>query len=653
MTVNARYQPEIDGLRAVAIVPVVLFHAAVPGLRGGYVGVDVFFVISGFLITRLLLTERSETGRTDFWAFYARRVRRLLPALATVTVVVLALGALVLTAAGERQDLSMSALATVGFVANIYFWRTQAVYFAPKLEWLPLVNMWTLSVEEQFYLVWPALLVVAAALARYSGRRTIATIALAVTAVFVLSFAVFIWGAKTKLAATFFLAPTRGWEFALGAMLALFEKSLERWRTVAGAGAAAALGLAAIAAAVFGLFRSFELAVIAAAGGAAAVIVGVTAVRTSLAARLLRTAPFVAVGKLSYSWYLWHWPLLVLVRVYRVGDVGLALSLAVALGSLALAALTFALIENPIRLRRPWPFTLPRQTIAAGAALSCAVAALALAMQLHADAVMRRDPWLSAIDSARTSKAQSPPGCHVPQVFTALAPAQQCLIGAHDTPARLLLWGDSQALQLVDMVAEHATRSNYAAVPWTMSACAPLLPVKHGGLSLRASCAAFDAAVAGQIPSLAQAGLRGIVLASRGFGFAPAPAWIESWKRCLRATLARARALGLRVLVVAPIPEFGLPIPQCLGHGAPERCGAERAEMERRRAPLIDALRETIGEFDNARLWDPFPLLCGPQFCTAVHDGAILYSDRGHLSKAGARYLLPFAAPSLAWLTER
>src|SRR5262249_40029610 len=158
-------------LRAIAITASVCFHVKLPGFAGGFVGVDVFFVISGFLITRMLLSELGCSGDIDFAAFYARRIRRLLPALVAVVVTVLTLAMFVLTPAGEQQELSISAVATIAFVSNYYFWRQQAHYFAGPAEWLPLLNMWTLSVEEQFYLVWPALLVLATTTAQAVRMR--------------------------------------------------------------------------------------------------------------------------------------------------------------------------------------------------------------------------------------------------------------------------------------------------------------------------------------------------------------------------------------------------------------------------------------------------------------------------------------------------
>jgi peptidoglycan/LPS O-acetylase OafA/YrhL len=543
MSRSERYQPEIDGLRAVAITAAVLFHAKLSGFAGGFVGVDVFFVISGFLITRMLLSELSQSGRIDFVAFYARRIRRLLPALVAVVVTVLVLGTFVLSAAGERQDLSISAATTFAFVSNFYFWRLQAFYFAGPAEWLALLNMWTLSVEEQFYLVWPALLVLAAAIARTTRIRGPAIVAAMLIILFAASITVFLWGATAKPTAAFYLTPTRMWEFALGGALALAENSLRRLERIAGI--VALVGLVAIVVSVVMLRPrlAYWITILPAAFGAAAVIGGVSAMPASLVGRVLATAPFVVVGRLSYSWYLWHWPLLALARVHDFGQESLPRDLLVVFGSLGLSALTYRFLENPVRRRKPWPFSGAWQTVAAGAGLSFGVAVLALALYVQADAAAQLDPWLSGIYAARSAEVHSPPTCHLGAKFSGLPPAQSCLVGAAGAPPRILIWGDFHAEHLVEMIGADGIRNGYAAIARTMSACPPLLPTQHSEMRLWDSCLKFNEAVVREMPALARTGVTGIVLGSRQYGFRgplATAADMAAWRESLRAVLSMA-----------------------------------------------------------------------------------------------------------------
>ncbi len=644
-----RYQPEIDGLRAVAITPVVLFHAGVPGLPGGYVGVDVFFVLSGFLITRLLLTELRATGSIAFADFYARRVRRLFPALASVVTAALVLGIFILSPALERPELSRSAVTTMAFVSNVYFWRAQAAYFALSAEWLPLLNMWTLSVEEQFYLLWPAFLIGAVWIGRRTGRSWAGIAAAALAVLFAASFAIFWWGTQHKATATFYLTPARAWEFALGGALTFASDHVSGMRRTGRI--SVTLGLVGIAAAVTMLHGFFFQSVAVAVAGTAAVLVGLAAAPAAMAVRVLQVRPMVVIGKLSYSWYLWHWPLLVFSRIAAPGQHSLTRSLVVALGALALAALTYAGIESPIRRCRPWPFSKPRQTLAAGGVLSLAVAALAAVLNLQANAQMRRDPWLAAI-AAAARKLPQKPGCNMAQRFSALAPAEQCRVGPAAAPPRILVWGDSQAEQLAPLLQADGQRAGYAAATWSMSSCSPVMP-EGVESDLATACRAFDRAVRSRLPLLAQSGFSGIFVASRSFGYQgphARPQALAEWQSGWREIFANARGRNLRVLLLAPIPVFPLPLPQCLAHASPGQCGLDRSAVEKRRAPLLAALGEIAAGYDNVRIWDSLDLLCGAETCTPMRDGLIAYSDSGHLSILGARALAPFAAPQLAWL---
>jgi peptidoglycan/LPS O-acetylase OafA/YrhL len=225
------YRPDIDGLRAIAVAIVVAFHAGLPGVGGGFVGVDVFFVISGYLITGLLLEELRETGSISLSRFYARRVRRLLPAFALVLVSTLLLGSvLLLGVAGEQQDLAKSALAATLSVSNIWFW-SGSNYFSVHADLVPLMHTWSLSVEEQYYLVWPTMLIALLLVAR---KRWEIFTRLLLTVLLLVAIATFAWSLRTMTTdppGAFFLMPMRAWEFALGGGLVLAAPAIARWPT--------------------------------------------------------------------------------------------------------------------------------------------------------------------------------------------------------------------------------------------------------------------------------------------------------------------------------------------------------------------------------------------------------------------------------------
>jgi peptidoglycan/LPS O-acetylase OafA/YrhL len=583
-----------------------------------------------------------------------------------VIFVVLLLGAFVLTPAGEQQDLSISAAATVAFLSNVYFWRTQAPYLADfSNEWVPLLHAWTLSVEEQFYILWPAMLVVTAYFSHKIRVGLLAVVGVLLAVLFVVSFSLSWWGTIAKPVATF-LMPARGWEFVLGSILALAAKPLATrlWYTAA---PLTLMGLVAIVVAIVTLNEDVPypgMAALVPTLGAAAVIAGALAVPQPFIIKLLQTVPMVAIGKLFYSWDLWHRPLLVLVRIHGLGTKNLFRDLLVVIVSFGLAALTYVLVENPIRHQKPWPFSDVRKTLTSGLMMSCGIAGLALALYLHADAAARRDADLTAIYSARSKKPDLPRSCHSFGRFTGLAPADACLVGAVRQPRRILVWGDSHAQHFLPMVAEHGDQNDYSAIARTMGGCAPLVKPPLVDAVFDRDCVEFNAAVVKEIPALVQGGLKGMVLAFRYFGFSPDDAdhtelagnsgSLESqiWQQHLRETLSIAQKAGLKVLLIAPVPYFSLPVPLCLAHRTLEECTAKRISIERTRAPLIEAFKRTVTEFDNARIWDPLDVLCDERICAPAHAQLVLYSDSHHLSIDGSRYLATFAAPELNWLVH-
>src|SRR5918995_19566 len=376
------YRPDIDGLRAIAVAIVVAFHAGVPGFGGGFVGVDVFFVISGFLITGLLVEELRETGSISLSRFYARRVRRLLPALALVLASTILLGSLLLLGvAGEQQDLAKSALAAALSVSNIWFWL-RSNYFSVMADLLPLLHTWSLSVEEQYYLVWPALLISLMLLARKRWsvftRLLLATLLLVGTVTFAWS----VRTTSTDPTGAFFLMPMRAWEFAIGGALVLAAPAIARWPALVRTSLfVVGVVLIGVATAILDSEVAYPgTAVLLPTLGTAALIAGGCGTGFAPVQGWLSSRGMVAIGQLSYSWYLWHWPLLSFARISELGERSLARDGTIALVSLGLAWLTYRFVEQPIRSRQYRGFRGTRTTLLSGAAMSAAVVCCAVGL---------------------------------------------------------------------------------------------------------------------------------------------------------------------------------------------------------------------------------------------------------------------------------
>lgn len=336
------YRPEIDGLRAIAVLSVILFHAGLHAIPGGYLGVDIFFVISGYLITSIICTEM-EAGRFSFVAFYERRTRRILPAL---MVVVLACIPFVLFSMLPREilEFSKSVLAVCAFVSNIFFW-SQSGYFDTAAELKPLLHTWSLGVEEQFYLGFPIVLM---SFLRFGRVRT--ALLLGVIAITSITYAQ--WGPQTK-ESTFFLIPSRIWELLVGALMALSPTASFRARVPKGA--LEFLGLVGIALIGYGLFDHAEhrypgVRSLPPVVGASLVILFATG-QTKVGALLGSRIP-VSIGLISYSAYLWHQPVFVFARLYGLGRPNEAVALALTVTSVVLAGLTYIFVEQPARDRK-------------------------------------------------------------------------------------------------------------------------------------------------------------------------------------------------------------------------------------------------------------------------------------------------------------
>jgi peptidoglycan/LPS O-acetylase OafA/YrhL len=345
---DRKFRPDVEGLRAVAVLLVVLYHAAVPGLTGGFVGVDVFFVLSGFVITGLLLRERASTGATRLLAFYGRRSRRILPA-ATVVIV-----ATVLASYHWLGFITGNATAQTGrsaslFYANFHFISIGTNYLNSQLPPSPLQNFWSLSVEEQFYVVYPTLFIVAALAWSHVSLRLKLTVLLAVSVV-----ASFTWSVlqtSTNSVAAYFSPFTRAWELALGGLVAVGSLQLAKLpRAVALTMTWVGLAGILVAGFVYTAQTTYPGSAVALPVIATALVVaGGTAAPHWGAEWLLRLPPFRWLGKLSYSLYLWHWPILIIAAQYSVHPLSVKDNLGWVLLALAISVVSYFVVENPLR----------------------------------------------------------------------------------------------------------------------------------------------------------------------------------------------------------------------------------------------------------------------------------------------------------------
>ncbi len=482
-SVPRRYRPEIDGLRAVALLAVMLFHAGFETFAGGYVGVDIFFVISGFLITGILLDEL-RSGRFSFADFIERRARRILPALFVVLLACLPL-AWQWSMPIEMRDFSAALLSVIGFVSNIWFWRSNG-YFDFQADINPLLHTWSLAVEEQYYLLFPLLL---GLLWRF--RRSAPVVAFVLAGVVSLVLAQ--WGAHHEPTANFYLLPTRGWEFLIGALLAA-APSEPAHRVSARVGQALALvGAALIGYAVlrYDAHTPFPgLAALLPTLGAALLIRHASA--STWVGRLLASRLLVGIGLVSYSAYLWHQPLFAFVRQRNLERPQAPLLLALMALAFALAWLSWKQVETPWRDRR----RTPRRWLVVGA-IACTAAL----------GVFGVAGVLSNGYPARLAAPERELMAYAAYDFKAVYRDAECVLRTEQSwrdfaadcaaadPAATLVWGDSHAAAL-----SHGLRQVGGDLhQYTASGCPPLVDVHR--LSFP-NCAAVNAHVLAEIARL-------------------------------------------------------------------------------------------------------------------------------------------------------
>lgn len=641
---SIRYRADIDGLRAVAVTSVVLFHAFPELLPGGFIGVDVFFVISGYLITRILIAD-NERGAFSIAGFYDRRIRRIFPALATVLAGCLAFGWLSLYPE-EYEQLGKHTAGGGLFVSNIVLW-TESGYFDTAGELKPLLHLWSLGVEEQFYILFPLYLLLLYRL-RLARLKVTAGLALA-------SFAGGVALSHLDPQSAFYLPQTRAWELLAGSLVALGESGpdalpgnasapllrrlAKRLSPLLSGSAGATLGFALLASGFALIDRDSVfpgwLAALPVLGTALLIRGGSTAFVNR---RLLAAPPLVAIGLISYPLYLWHWPLLAFERILGGEQSNPPARAAAVAVAFLLAAATARLVERRLR------FAPSRKT---AAALFLFIALLAAAGYNIFQRKGLPFRLKGAQESMQVFEWRSR-GLHVSddcaRAYAQLGTLTFCLRNSAATPGVALI-GDSHANHLYHGLQAHFAAAGDSFLNIGIGGCHPYYDFELFRQGKAQNCRAGMDAILDFV--VRNESIHTVILASEKFPRGTDTIARQRYQAALDRTLEALQRRGKQVIFVLDTPSQAINPKSCLPERllplrSPDVSGRCTISLEKFRldySPYREAMLEVLQRHPAVRIWDTPEALCDADGCPIARDGRILYRDRGHLSLAGSLYL--------------
>jgi peptidoglycan/LPS O-acetylase OafA/YrhL len=696
-TAKGGFRPDIEGLRAFAVLAVVLFHANVPGLGGGYVGVDVFFVISGFLITGLLWREVSTAHTVRLGRFYGARARRLLPASAFVGVAT-AIASTFLLPPLQARSVLVDGITSALYVGNYRFLLEGVDYLSPHMPESPFLHYWSLGVEEQFYLLWPAMILATSWLThrrfrRSGGRAAVMVRPYLVVLAFVgvVSFALSLVVTDIASFVAFFSLPTRAWQLAAGGLIAL---TAGQWRRLSAKCAAVAgwAGLALLVVACTKLSTATPYpgsAALLPVAGAALIIGAGCAAPSWGCGRVLSLPPMRAVGRVSYSWYLWHWPVLLLAPVLLGQPLELAGRLVAVLVSLGLAVLTLWLIENPSRFASSLRRSTARSLALGGVATAIAVivnlalmvlmpapvgrgpeaARLTVTISRVADGGIRQhdiavEGAFAQVAAAVTASADmkavprnlEPPlntaageirafvhsGC-MRNLYQAVQP--ECAMGDTASSTTMALIGDSHATMWVPAFRRIAEEKHWRLEALGKGECPPMnMPVAN---SIRhvmyVKCEQWRAEIVERMRAERPKLIVLTMFRGYGGGHAYTPAYMpygRAWLDGLTRLVRELRDIGSHVVVLGPIPDPHSVVPVCLsGHLDDATACSPLTSTAVNRAGIAAELAAT--ESGGGEYVDLTDLFCTALRCPVVVGNALVYFDDNHLTAQYAEALAP------------
>lgn len=611
-----KYRPDIDGLRAIAVLAVVLFHADFAAFGGGFVGVDVFFVISGYLIT-LLISKEIEEKRFSLIGFYERRARRILPALFMVILASFAVAPAALSPV-HFADFRESVVAATLFFSNILFWQ-EAGYFDAPAVFKPLLHTWSLAVEEQFYIFYPLALLF---IARFGGGRW-RTFLLAVA---IITFIMSSWGAIYNPPAAFYLPQARVWELLIGALLAY--RLIPPISNNVAREAAAAIGLALIG---WGVFSFNDTTPFPGANAAfpclgAALLIHTGAANSTFVNRLLSTRVLVFVGLVSYSLYLWHWPAFVFARSFIPRDLT-GLETAAIIGfSVVAATLSWRFVERPFRGSKA---ILSRKALFSAAGGFAVVFVAIGVIGPAVDGVRSGSVAEAAVESATELKYFKHRACFLEILQEVEAwQSQSCFIndgGAENA----LLWGDSFAAHYVPGLQSNRAAWSHNILQYTAEGCAPIFDWDP---FVAPSCTEFNARV---VDIIEEFDIKTVVMAGQ---------WNSVFERGVTpenilGTVKKLKDLGVKVIVIGQTPVFRPNVKWLAARG-------KFADG----APIVfdENINRRIQQYSSEFVFiDPLPFLCQGSTCQFRTNDNTYFGDAAHLSVFGSNWFVERFVPLL------
>lgn len=651
-----KYRSEIDGLRALAVVPVILFHAGLELFSGGFVGVDVFFVISGYLITTILI-EEIESDRFSLVDFYERRARRILPALFLVVAICVPF-AWMLMLPSQLYDFLKSLLAVGLFASNVLFWQ-ESGYFAAATEEKPLLHTWSLAVEEQYYVLFPLFLMFAW---RFGRQWVFWALVLFAAA----SLALSEWGWRNSAGANFYLAPTRAWELFAGSIAAF----VVRGRGVTASNTLSALGLIAILYAIFVFDENTPFpsvyALLPVLGTVALILF---ADRATWAAKLLSLRAVVGIGLISYSAYLWHQPLFAFTRIGTAHTAPPAIYLALSVVTLGLAWLSWRYVERPFR---------NRQLVTSSSVFKLSFAGIVCLMSIGVFGIMSdslNDRFTQAERQLASPRVGDSTLCHDGFEAEDYAAGEYCFVSIDPSAAReIAVIGDSHAGVLTDALRDELAESNNGFYTYNGAWCAPLLHYATNSPG-RNDCIGEVTQSYEQI--LNNPKINKVILFAEwavydhgyrwndnrlsAFLFSPSHTFdwqnadvannLVYFQQALTYTLEKIASAGKDVVIILPVPEFEFYVPSAANPKAPfVNDTARHLSLEdyfARSHDIREILISTAATHQVA-IVDPTDTLCDDATCYPYDDQHAFYIDGNHLSYHGASLITPLIVDALS-----